>query len=177
MKVLFLDLTIDSIPVVLVVIYSRDKYPAFVSGASANPSARLAALKALDEAETMLILATQEKGENNIDAANVHSPMDHGRLFFKTENLVQIEWLLNPSNSTKTTAKIEIGDLLNKFNPITVDITPVSPQCGIKVYRALSENLLPIHFGTSTGHTRHSRFEVVGFNWRQEIFSFPHFFA
>ncbi len=175
-KLMFLDLTLDSVPVILAVIYSRHMYPAFVSGSSAHSSRLVAAQKALDEAETILILALGEEEKKKINLKDVMSPMDHGRLYFDHENLAYIEWLLNPSG-VSLDQEIATPDLISMFDPVMVSLTPKEHPSGIHVSRILSEKLLPINFGYGTEHHGHQRFEVVGLSQVPESLFFPHFFA
>ncbi len=175
-KLMFLDISLDSIPVVLVVIYSKQRYPAFVSGAAAHHLQTVAAQKALDEAETMLILALGEHDKKEVNPRDVRSPMDHGRLYFNQKNLANIEWLLTPRGYLESVT-LEIPDVVTMFDPTVLDLTPVKSDSLLKVFRILSEKLLPIHFGYGTEHYGHDRFNVLGLKWKHESQFFPHFFA
>ncbi|MFZ3020264.1 MAG: YcaO-like family protein [Minisyncoccia bacterium] len=171
----FLNLTLDSVPVVLAVIYSSSNYPSMVSGASAHFAFGSAALKALDEAESMLMMTLTSKRVDPPHFLSVFSPMDHGRLYFESENLDRVRWLLD---SEERVPDVEIKtDIFKLFDPVVLDLTPSDFDCGLKVYRLISERLLPINFGYGNEYYGHNRFTGLGLTWKQERPSFPHFFA
>lgn len=170
-----LDITQDSVPVVLAIIYSEAKYPAFVSGAAAADTYEVAAEKAMNEAEIMLLLALEEREQKAVAAEEVMTPMDHGRLYFAHENLWRVRWLIETEESSKLVLTNQDPFVL--FDPVFVDLTPASNLTNLKVFRALSEKLVPINFGFGSEHSGHFRFDVLGLEVRQGSQSFPHFFA
>ncbi|MEK7576074.1 MAG: YcaO-like family protein [Patescibacteria group bacterium] len=174
-KVSFLDLTLDGQPVILVVIWSRDKRPALFSGASCRSIFIDAAERAFNEAEFMAMTWHGRKQKRNMDIRDVQSPDDHGLFYSDPKNLVYAEWLLE-ANGNQIPPKDFSGDL-SRFDPIVVNITPKEYDCGLTVVRVLSEKLMPINFGYGSEHFGHPRMAVVGLKWNMEYPSIPHFFA
>ncbi len=174
-KVSFLDLTLDGPPVVLVLIWSRDKTPALCSGASCRPLFLEALDRAFDEAEFMAMSWHRRRARYNMKKSDVKSPDDHGLFYVNPEKLVNAEWLLETTACAENRKDFE-GNL-DHFDPIAVDITPKEPACGLIVVRVLSEKLMPINFGYGNEHRGHSRMKVLGYEWSVRYPSDPHFFA
>ena len=167
-----LNLTMDSIPVVLVTIVSS-KYPYFVSGASADFDWPSAISKAYNEAEFMLLswIGTRPRKPN---PKRIVSPKEHGVLFFRKDHLEQVDWLVNSPESDLP--EVTSCNIVRQFDPVYVKLGN-DEGAGLKVFRALSTKLLPIHFGYGLEPYGHSRLEMLGLRWCRKYPSFPHFFA
>jgi thiazole/oxazole-forming peptide maturase SagD family component len=177
-QVRFLDLTLDTVPVVLATIYSYDNYPSFAAGAAANPNWAAAITKAWDEAEIFLLNWRHRKPIRPITPQDVYAPLDHGRMYFRRENLNRVKWLLGAKEAEPSPQSIwNSSELLKFFNPVLLDLTPAKSGCDLTVVRAISENLLPINFGYGIEHVGHKRLSDLGLKWKRKFPSFPHFFA
>lgn len=170
-----LDLTLDGPPVLLVLIWSREKLPALVSGAGCRLTFHDTASRAFDEAEFMAMTWHCRKLKRNMSMCDIKSPDDHGLFYADPKNLVHAEWLLEAEES-EVAANDFSGDL-HRFDPIVVDITPKEPNCGLAVVRVLSEKLMPINFGYGSEHYGHPRMKALQLKWSMEYPSIPHFFA
>lgn len=143
-KIKLLNLTIDSLPVVMSVIDSP-KYPCIVTGAAAATSFSEAITKSFNEAEFMLLSWMKAKPKKINDMAQVTSVRHHGIYYFYPDHRKEIEWLLE--SEMEEVSPISDVNLYAKFDPIIIDITPIEVKCGISVVRVMSEMLLPIGFG------------------------------
>lgn len=170
-----LDLTVDGPPVVLVVIWSRERVPALASGASARPMVMDAAERAFDEAEFMAVSWNRKKPRHGMQFADIKTPEDHGLFFIDPANLQHAEWLLEGDSN----ACLPLEDQRDpySFDPLVVDITPPVSDCRLKVVRVLSEELMPISFGYGEELRGHPRLRMLGYEWSAECPSVPHFFA
>ena len=177
-KVKFLNLTLDSVPVVLAVIFSENMYPSFVAGASANLDWNTAITKAWDEAEIFLLNWRRRRKVAEILLEEMYSPLDHGNIYFRRENLAYVKWLLDAKEEKVSPPSIlKRHELAKSFNPVVVDLNPTESDCDLKVVRVISESLIPINFGYGNEHFGHRRFSDLGLKWKREFPSFPHFFA
>ena len=178
-NVKFLNLTLDSVPVVMAIIYSENRFPYFVAGASADDTFVKAAMKALDEAEGRLLLWIKQKRlRKHIAPEEVRTISNHEELYFNKERLEELRWLLDAEISKpKAIKKRNSPELLGQFDPIIVDITPDYIDCDLKVIRVLSEKLLPLNFGYGSEHIGHQRLDDLGLKWYRKYPALPHFFA
>jgi len=174
-KVTILDITLDGPPVALVLIWSRDKHPALVSGAGSRKTFLDAAIRAFDEAEFMAMTWHERRAKPKMRPEDVRSPDNHGQFYVDRRNLRHAEWLLEPP-TVKDFPKDYNGDF-SLFEPVVVNITPKEHSCGLTVIRVVSEKLMPINFGFGNEHYRHSRMRVVGLKWNTPYPAVPHFFA
>ena len=174
-QVSLLDITTDSVPVVLALIMSDSLYPHAVSGASAASSLVVAVDRALDEAEIMLTSWRFADKRKSVSAEEVVRTLDHGLIYFQPENLHYLDWLREAPTAAPT--EVKSIDILSHFNPIVVDLTRATNDKGLNVVRVLSEILLPINFGYGCEHYRHPRLEMLGLDWARGYPSFPHLFA
>lgn len=177
-QVVVLDLTLDSVPIFMVLIWSAQSYPCLVSGAGAAFDAEEALAKAWNEAELML-LSWLKSGRKVVPQPHkVAAPHQHGLLYFRPTNLRQVRWLL----STKCTTRVlerrrTLQSLTWRFEPVMVDITPRDRPHSFSVVRVLSESLLPLNFGYGSEHRNHPRCRVLNLRWVRRFPAFPHFFA
>ncbi len=174
-KVKFLNITIDSVPVVVCLIFSdNSEYPCLVSGAAADFSFRLAMEKAFNEAEYMLLSWYKAKPKRVSKLEDVVSVLDHGRLYFYPGQLQHLSWLLDANE--KQPEKFGRMDIFSQFNPVIVDITP-NINTSLSVIRVLSDVLMPLSFGYGSEYYKHSRLKMLGLDWKREFPAQPHFFA
>lgn len=174
-KVDLLNITTDSVPVVLALITSDELYPHAVSGASAAYDYGTASGRALEEAETMLISWRFSEPRKGLQPEQVVSTLDHGLIYFQSENLKRLDWLRNSQQAHPTESpKV---DILNQFDPIIVDLHKANNSSELNVVRTISERLLPINFGYGCEHYGHHRLKMLGLTWNREFPSFPHLFA
>lgn len=174
-RVSLLDLTLDGPPVVLVLIWSREKTPALCSGASCRPLFLDAVDRAFNEAEFMAMTWHRRKLRHGMKMSDIKIPDDHGLFYVNPKNLIYADWLLNAV--ARADERKDFNGSLNCFDPIVVDITPKEPACGLTVVRVLSEKLMPINFGYGNEHRGHSRMKKLGYGWSMGYPSNPHFFA
>lgn len=174
-RVTILDLTLDSLPVVLALIWSRGKTPAMSSGASCRPVFLDAAERAFSEAEFMAMSWHRRRPRQGMKAGDVRGPADHGLFYLDPQNIVHAEWLLEPEECEAVPPNFR--GVLPDFDSVIVDITPANLECGLKVARVVAEGLLPINFGYGTEHYGHPRLGTLGYEQSVEYPSVPHFFA
>lgn len=174
-RVSLLDLTLDGPPVVIVLIWSREKTPALCSGSSCRSVFFDAVDRAFNEAEFMAMTWHRRKLRHDMKMSDIKIPDDHGLFYVNPKNLIYAEWLLEAEESEHI--RNDFGGNLDYFDPIVVDITPKEPACGLVVIRVLSEKLMPINFGYGNEHYGHSRMKKLGYEWSMGYPSIPHFFA
>ena len=174
-KVSILDLTLDGPPVVLVIIWSREKRPAICSGAACRSSFIDATLRAFNEAEFMAMTWHNRRSKIKMEMNEIDNPETHGVFYLDPKNLSYVEWLLEAKESDVIREDFK-GDL-QYFDPVLIDITPKDHACGLSVVRVISEKLMPINFGYGNEHRGHSRMDMLLFKWWEKYPSTPHFFA
>ena len=175
-RVKFLNMILDSVPVVMCLIFSDDnQYPCLVSGAAADFSFKAAMEKSFNEAEYMLLSWRKARPKKIFNIKDVVSAPDHGKLYFWPGQQRYLSWLINAEE--KKPAEVDKKkDIFTQFNPVVVDITP-SKEASLSVVRVLSEKLMPMNFGYGSEHYRHSRLDMLGLSWKWEFPAQPHFFA
>lgn len=172
-QVFVFDMQSDYAPTFQVVIVG-DEYPCFVSGAAATiSSANEAIIKALREAEYCL-LSNIGQTEKTITPENVHSPEDHGRMYFLKENIDNISWLWSAKKfTTLPTTYPTLTNLVKKINPIVINIT--DSDSPLKVVRVLSQECIPISFGYKMDYYTHKSASNLPNTLSQH--SIPHYFS
>lgn len=175
-QVKFLNMTLDSIPVVVCLIFSdANKYPCLVSGAAADFSFKNAVEKSFNEAEYMLLSWWKARPKKIFDIKNIASASDHGKLYFWLGQRHYLKWLVD-AKEVRPEKKGERRNIFRLYNPVVVDITP-DKETSLYVVRVLSENLMPLNFGYGSEHYRHSRLKMLGLSRGWEFPAQPHFFA
>lgn len=174
----FLDLTLDSVPVMLALIFSPNHYPAFSAGACAAFDRAQAEAKAWDEAELFLLNWSRRKRLAPMQPQEVFSALEHGLYYFQSENLPLVQWLLDAKEGPCVSPIITNPDnLFTQFDPVFVELNPHDVHTNLKVMRAISEKLLPLNFGFGNEHVDHLRLAKLNLKHRQPYAKFPHFFA
>lgn len=172
----FLDLTIDSCPVILCIIHSP-KYPQTCIGCSANVEVEKAIEKSLDEAELMLNTWNEEADSNRfVEIEDIENTIDHGNILARN-NLEKSDykWLLTGKKVKSVKPKItDFNLLVKKFQPKQIDINKKT-DLGLYVVRVMSEKLLPLTFGYGGEHYGHARLKELNLKWCGEYPSLPHF--
>jgi thiazole/oxazole-forming peptide maturase SagD family component len=171
-----LNITTDSVPVVLAIIYSADRRPHFVSGAAAATTFQEAAKKALDEAEVMLSARRLAKPRRKPET-RVRSPLDHGMMYFERESLDKVRWLIDAPPVEASAQTIPLQELVERYDPVSVELATAGVDGPLSVVRLLSKRLIPISFGFGSEHFRHPRADALGLKWRRSYPASPHFFA
>jgi thiazole/oxazole-forming peptide maturase SagD family component len=171
-----LNITLDSVPVCLALLYSNKQYPHLVSGSSASLNFQSAALKALDEAESMLV-SWQGMQRSRIKAKEVVSPLDHGLLYHQKSNLHHLGWLLEATESPLPVFNKTLEQALVEFDPVIIDLAMATEKIPLSVVRILSDKLMPINFGFGTEHFDHPRTKVLGLGWARTYPAQPHMLA
>ena len=177
-EVRFLDITLDTIPVVLCVIIGN-KFPYFVSGCSANPDLDKAVTKAFNEAELMFHSWRTVK-RNKVKVKKVSSCTDHADFYaqtplFKNKNL---RWLLGGKVKRFKEIDYSISNLIKKVDPVVINLNPNNYlPCDLHVLRVMSDKLIPLTFGYMSEHYQHPRLKELGLKWAWSFPAPPHFFA
>ena len=175
----FLDLTLDSAPVVLAILISSTAAPCFSAGASAATNIRAAADKAMREAEASVW--TLGKGDCTpiSDPTEIRSPEDHGRYYLDPRRLRDLDWLLSGKVVDAMDGDIGAVDaagLMAQFEAVAIDLGVASiPQ--FAVVRMVSPRLLPMTFGYGADLRRHPRLQTLGLQWDWGEVAAPHFFS
>jgi thiazole/oxazole-forming peptide maturase SagD family component len=169
-----LDITLDSVPVVLAMIYSVEKTPHLIVGAAAAETRIDAIKKAFCEAECGS-LSYKKSVARRWNITGMSTPEDHGWLYsdFRS-SMRQIDWLLK-SEKREPIKEARI-DILQQFDVVTVRLKPKQEKGMPFVYRAISDRLLPIHFGYGAEYYTHPRLRNLGLARATSFPSFPHFF-
>ncbi len=169
-----LDITIDSLPVVLVAIHSSKMKPYFVTGAATGLNYESAIQKAFSEAEFMWFSWRAAK-ISHLQMQDIDHPIDHGMFYMRPEYRKLVGNLLLGKEEVPKSR--EYPNPVSLFDPIRVVLDTGDNPYGLCVVRVLSESLLPINFGFGTECRRHKRIEALGLCWRRRFPSQPHFFA
>jgi len=157
--VFLVNLTLDSIPVVLAAVASSQKRPALTIGIASDPNILSACLKAISETEQQLYwrLRYSVKSRPIRDPKKVKEIPDHMALYWNPRYLLKAEFLwageehlLNPEDLK---INLEVEELASRFNSqgvevIAADLTPAFlKKLGIWIVRAIPLGLIPITFG------------------------------
>lgn len=162
-SVKFVNLTLDSVPVVLAMIFS-DKYPCFVSGAAAAHDFDSAIAKAFSEAQFMIVSWSKAR-KKKVEPSKIRGVSGHGEIYFHRGSLHEVQWLLDSVEDDPKDP--EPTDMFRLFDPVAVDLTPAAKEDELKVVRVLSEKLLPINFGYGSEHHGHPRLAMLGLKWQR----------
>jgi thiazole/oxazole-forming peptide maturase SagD family component len=162
--------------VVEVAITSRTgAQPAFVSGAGASLASFEDALaKAFMEAQAPAEVISKAPFRRRIRPENVRTVRHHMQLYSFPENSSTLDWLFaGELASAVPEVHTEIDALMAELNPVLVCLAPLREKTGtvitrlspgaaklvtdapLWVVRAISERLIPIHFGQGGGHYTH----------------------
>lgn len=169
-----LDITLDSVPVVLTMIYSVKKTPHFIVGAAAAETRINAIKKAFCEAECGF-LCYKKSVPRRRNITGMSTPEDHGRLYSDFRSSMRhLDWLLKARK--REPIKEARTDILQQFDVVIVRLKRKQEEGMPYVYRAISDRLLPIHFGYGTEYYTHPRLQNLGLARATSFPSFPHFF-
>ena len=154
-----LDLTLDLLPVCMVVARNRlKKYPYFFCGAACNGDLLAACEKALAETEHTIWDCLGGNIPRKIKAGDLYYPMDHGLFYLDPKNGKNLDFLFGGSLSREMPhaehlqSVQEVHGYLKKrkFELLLKDITrPEIRESGIdmRVIKAVIPDLIPITFG------------------------------
>lgn len=173
-KIKLLNLTIDSLPVVMT-IFDSPIYPCIVAGAATALTFDEAITKSFNEAEFMLLSWEKARPRKISDPTQVTSVSHHGIYYFYPGHQNELGWLLEAE--IKEITPLSNIDIYRQFDPIVLDITPAEVKCGISVVRVMSETLMPIGFGYGSEHYRHSRIDMLHLERIRDYPGSPHLFA
>jgi thiazole/oxazole-forming peptide maturase SagD family component len=169
----FLDISIDTLPVVLCLLWSQNHVPALLAGASCHENLVAAITKSCDEAEFQL-MSWDHNSTPIMAHEDVRTPAHHALLYSKPDMLQHVDWLLNTPILDDPIIK---HGTLDKLNPIVFILKEPKFEGDFWVVRVIEESLMPIHFGYQYEHYMHSRIKNLGLVWKHEYPSIPHFFA
>lgn len=173
-EVFVLDYSTKEVPIIGVMIWSKD-YPCLVSGASASlESVERAIDKAFQEAELQLIDILKNRAHlQPIAPADVRRPDHHAQLYYDPNYAKRAKWLLGGADLfTLSRPKITVGQLLDKYNPVIVDVS--SPGEPLYVARVLCEQLVPIYFGKGLANYTHASLDKAALTANVDV---PHYFS
>jgi len=173
-----LDITVDSVCVVLVLIVNKLKHPYLVSGCSASFSFKSSIYKAFNEAELMLLTWQDEKVDLEMDESKVETPEDYGVFYMNPKNLQKVDWLINSKEMIVKADEVSLTleDLIKKFDPIWVNMNKGKKK-PLSVVRVLSEKLMPLNFSHGCEPYYHKRPFNLSMKWARKYPSLPHFFS
>ena len=184
-NVLILDISIDSIPVVLAVMYKKYKKQYIVSfGMNADIEYKDSILGAYLEAESRFVNRfLSMENEKNLDSIkpskNVKTVLDHEKYYFDEKNFKNLNWLISGNNTKlRVSKKHSFKSLLDKFQPCYFLLHNKTKDMPLYVVRVKSKNLMPVVFGWDEktkeyviNHKRATSFYKGEFN------NLPHFFS
>ena len=171
-----LDITTDTVPVVLVLIYQPQGTPVISSGSAAALEYEEAIRKAFTEAELMAITWAKRKDFLRTPEA-VRTVEDHARFYNSRAHVRYVEWMLEAQTARLPSARTFEQGIVHAVNPVLVDITPKQPQTGLTVVRAIAPELMTMNFGHATDPYGHNRLEMLGLQWMRGFPAIPHFLA
>lgn len=175
-KVHFLDITTDTVPVVLCLI-TGDVYPYLTTGCAAGFSYERAIEKALNESE--FVLHSWRGVSRTIKAEDIRSVADHADFYARKQIYCDkdISWLLRGrAMQAFPTRKKQIQEVIAQLNPIVVNMAH-DRQVGLTVVRVLSSHLMPLTFGFGAEHYGHPRVAELGCTWAWKYPALPHLLA
>lgn len=176
-EIKFLDISLDTVHVILCLFRSDDGRPYLASGAAAALSLEGAMIKAYNEAEFMF-LSWRNMRYGPIDPKDVASVKDHGRVYIDPSYHEELQWLLGAEERVgESRADLTPEQLLQDVDPYVVEIAKPSDEVPLWVVRVISESLLPIHFGLGNEHDPGKRLKELGLRNQRSFPSFPHFFS
>ena len=177
-KINFLDITLDTMPVILCII-TGGEYPHTTVGCSASLDPNAAVLKSLNEAE-LIFHSWRNKKREPKKIEEVFSATDHGDFYAQTfiEKHPELSWLLKGKISRLfKDPKKNIETIIKELDPIVVDINPKNRMGGLFVVRVISEHLMPFDFGYMSEYYGHPRLKKLGYKWSWKYPAFPHLLA
>lgn len=173
----FLDLTLDSLPVIGCAI-SGPSYPRLTLGFGAGSCPMSALEKALDEAELIFhSWRGRSAKRERVVAKDVFNVLNHIQFWGQEENAAHIRWFLEGKFSGLPESSRSIDEAKRLFRPAVVDLTTESAGSGLHVVRVCSGELMPINFGYMSEHYRHPRVLSLGYSWGWPFPATPHCLA
>jgi thiazole/oxazole-forming peptide maturase SagD family component len=169
-----LNLTLDGLPVVLA-LSEGDRYPFITAGCAAATTFGSAITKAFLESEMMALSWEGNPEPLPVPSANM-SALDHGRLYAHPGNEHRLDWLLNAPLAEPREREVTMAELIERFEPIVVDLHAPEAAADLWVVKVLSDKALPITFGYKSEPFGHSRLAELGLAWRSYPGE-PHFLA
>lgn len=176
-EIQFLDITVDTVPTVLIIM-RRKRYPYFVCGAASAYSYDDALLKAFDEMESTLLSWMRQRNKP-VPKEDIIFPHDHGIYYANSKDNPDIHWLFATSFSHTDNLNDYEGSfeqLVIEYKPIEVVLKSPSNDTDLWVLRHLSEKLMPINFGYGNEPFPNKRMKDLGINERWCYPAPPHFF-
>lgn len=176
-KVFFLDMTLDTYPVIGCLI-KGEEYPCVSFGCASNENLEKAVVKAMNEAE-FLYHGWKSSEKKEIDYSKVKSTTDHGDFYaaHKLNEFSELDWILSGKESENIThKKISYRDAIKKVDPIVINLLD-DTESGVKVVRAMSKKFIPMNFGYGSEHYRHERVNQLNLEWGWDYPALPHLLA
>lgn len=175
-EIMHLNLTLDSLPVVVTAFLNPKGYPAFAAGAGCGYTLAEAIEKSFVEAEFM-VTSWSENKQDPVAFNKVQKVHDHALLYFYPRHLDKLEYLLSSPEKEEVVFKKSTIDVISKFKPVAVDLKKPDWVGDILVVHLFSKYLMPINFGYGLEAYRHPRIERLGLTWAHDYPAFPHYFA
>lgn len=175
-ELVFLDITTDQVPTVLICI-RRTSYPYFVVGAAASHSYNKALMKAFDELEATLLSWLKERNKSPAKV-DIESPHHHG-LYYANKKRAETDWLFSEGQNVNELRSFEgeMNALIKQYRPIEVVMKYPVDEYDLWVIRIISPVLLPLNFGLGNEPLAHERFSVLDYPSRWSKYpNPPHFF-
>jgi hypothetical protein len=94
------------------------------------------------------------------------SALDHGQFYAHPGNEHRLDWLLNAPPAEPRERDVPMAELIERFEPIVVDLHAPESAADLWVVKVLSDKTLPITFGYKSEPFGHSRLGRLGLAWR-----------
>lgn len=151
-----------------------DTFPYFMSGAAVSDDFDAALTKAFNETELMLICARDPKRKTYLKPEKVNEIQHHALLYAQSlEHAMQLQWLWSgQTQDVLPNATATAQQAMEDLGVVTVRLSP--PNAPLYVFRALSEQLIPLDFGYGTNHYTHQSLQGAVDPRNRDM---PHYFA
>jgi thiazole/oxazole-forming peptide maturase SagD family component len=183
-----IDITKDSLPVVLCVLYAKDKIPSLGTGCACRVRFEDALESAFLECEQGFInwLKNGHKIPKVSNPKEITRAWHHPAIYAFGENYDKIQFLLEsdlsppkikiPKKFTKVNEQGLLNKAIQKFDFIKVVLAQKENDDDLIVTKIISKELMPLNFGFGNEPYNHSRVTKLGYKWLKNYPAFPHFF-
>ena len=179
-KVYILNITKDSLPVVLSIIYSKDQFPALGTGCACRLTFEESIESAFLECEQgfMNWINSKHKIPNDIEPQNISRAWHHPALYSQGQNIEYLKpFLESKFESIANIYNLQtLESVISKFNFARFDLKIPSNKEDLWVIKVISPTLMPLNFGFGNEPFLHSRLNELNLAWSKPYPAFPHFF-